>query len=1491
MDGGDSRAAPNVPRVENLETAAATNVMSQTFDQIVKTLGLDDQCLSGPEKDDSQLDGGLHPVGAGVTDVPARIVEAPAVSGQAVRVNTVMVGHVGQLNGKRKRGRPPRGTAPAPKPQPPKPTYEDEDVCFICFDGGSLVLCDRKGCPKAYHPACIKRDEAFFRSKAKWNCGWHICSVCQKASHYMCYTCTYSLCKGCTKGADYVCVRGNKGFCTTCMKTIMLIEKKDTGQEKVQVDFDDKLSWEYLFKVYWTCLKDSLSLTVDELMQAKNPWRAQMMDYKQRPPLINHSLNGSMVSVSVRSSENLELNMPKEQHRQSSSDHSSVYGIVAPICVTVSENSELNMPSKQQSPGHNYSVNENMVSTSVGPSETSELNVYKEQHVQQVPGSNNSAIEKLSSDNSEKLAESKDWASKELLEFVSHMKNGDTSALSPFDVQSLILEYIKRNNLRDPRRKSQIICDIRLKNLFGKPRVGHIEMLKLLEYHILIKEEGQNNGFIPAGIVGSVADKVGADQNSNLLIDQNKKRRTRKKAEERAPQTNLDDLAAIDVHNISLIYLRRNLVESLVGGDENFRDKVVGSIVRIRVSSNDQGQDIYRLVQVVGTTKAAEPYKLGDKTTDYMLEVLNLNKKETLQIDAISDQDFSPEECRRLRQSIRYKLVKLFTVGEIQTKAIALQAVKLDDMLAAEILRFNHLRDRANEKGQYVEKLQLLKTPEERQRRLTEIPEVHADPKMNPDCESEEDDVGGKDKNQNEVSRAKRPKFHNNRSRPITSKRKVEEGTKKAHNPNENWNTKHEIQVTVNGPESEWSNKAIGKASNASVSSGGLSAIGISEMDKMWHYRDPNGKVQGPFAMMQLRKWSTTGYFPADMKIWSIDELNESMLLTDALDGQFCKAPSLEKVPCLQDTSRPPSSKHSFNLEQAVEQQVSGYETKELKSALDHSSHNSCAPTMHHITSGDSLESSNGPIDARQSSGQNLRPFLLNLDLNQKDSNSGLAAIATPPNDTADGAADMLDLPSPTPRTFHEILAGQSIQKKETKLDVPVQGSVRSGLPTPIRKLMDEALSSPASGEKQENLLSTTTKPMEVVLPCTSPKPTDDYQGEQPVENNQSVLNKVSVPDAGPSWSASLGIGGSQLHEVAHQWPGYPPAASKPSDEGWGSGLVSMASVKPTEILDDQVGIPNLNINPLVHSSTSHPPSHISSWQAGVHEPIEFSTLAEESVSDLLAEVDAMESQSGLASPTSGMKLNDELIDNCRNDCFSSIEELSPTPDAGKSDAVSSGEVQFPSQSPVVDDPGVDSQADVFDPLRRPDGNSATSSERETRSTNVPPNPRESGANIHPPEGCTTSQSMTPTPMTRGRNLEPLDTGWPGLQANMNMGWAGSPQGFPNMGWGAAMGGPWVNPNFNLGAYGAGIGWDSPRSRYGAERFSSPRDWGYQGGESGYGRGRPMWGRQPHGGGGGGGGSSSGGGYSRPPPKGQRVCKFYESGHCKKGALCDYLHP
>ncbi|KAK1382950.1 hypothetical protein POM88_020685 [Heracleum sosnowskyi] len=44
---------------------------------------------------------------------------------------------------KRKRGRPARSGQVKAAP-PSKKQKEDEDVCLICFDGGSLVLCDRR---------------------------------------------------------------------------------------------------------------------------------------------------------------------------------------------------------------------------------------------------------------------------------------------------------------------------------------------------------------------------------------------------------------------------------------------------------------------------------------------------------------------------------------------------------------------------------------------------------------------------------------------------------------------------------------------------------------------------------------------------------------------------------------------------------------------------------------------------------------------------------------------------------------------------------------------------------------------------------------------------------------------------------------------------------------------------------------------------------------------------------------------------------------------------------------------------------------------------------------------------------------------------------------------------------------------------------------------------------------------------------------------------
>lgn len=195
------------------------------------------------------------------------------------------------------------------------------------------------------------------------------------------------------------------------------------------------------------------------------------------------------------------------------------------------------------------------------------------------------------------VLEDVEWASKELLEFVAHMKDGDTSALSQSDVKALVLKYIKRNNLRDPRKKTQIICDSRLGNLFGKERVGQLEMLKLLEPHFLLKNKTMGGSSNADGI----QMEMEGDNDALTNTGSDKRRKSRKRVDERGRlQTNLDDFAAIDVHNINLIYLRRKVLEVMLVDMDKFQEKVVGSFVRIRISGTAQNQDLYRLVQVVG---------------------------------------------------------------------------------------------------------------------------------------------------------------------------------------------------------------------------------------------------------------------------------------------------------------------------------------------------------------------------------------------------------------------------------------------------------------------------------------------------------------------------------------------------------------------------------------------------------------------------------------------------------------------------------------------------------------------------------------------------------------------------------------------------------------------------------------------------------------------------------------------------------------------------
>ncbi|XP_061345592.1 zinc finger CCCH domain-containing protein 44 [Gastrolobium bilobum] len=1201
---------------------------------------------------------------------------------------------------KRKRGRPAKGI---PKMTPPlRQKKDEEDVCFICFDGGSLVLCDRRGCPKAYHPSCIKRDEAFFRSKAKWNCGWHICSSCQKASHYMCYTCTYSLCKGCTKDADFVSVRGNKGLCGICMRTIMLIENSAPGnKETCEVDFDDKSSWEYLFKVYWMYLKGKLSLKLDDLLRAKNPWKGD-----------------APISCKVQTPHEL-YHLKDDKGSGSGSENS---------CIDIESN---NLKSKK----------------------------FKRQPQLLSKGD---CFDRINSggDSIVSLPECPKWASKELLEFVAHMKNGDTSLLSQFDVQTLLLEYVRENSLRDPQQKSQIVCDSRLVNLFGKARVGHIEMLKLLESHFVIKDNVPTVNTFGAGIIGAVASEREATDNYNkqLMLVNDTRCKTHKKDGVLVPQNNPDVYAAINVDNINLIYLRRSLMENLTEDTEKIHEKVVGSFVRIRISSSDQKQDMYRLVQVVGTVKVAEPYRIGTRMTDIKLEISNLNRKEVISIDEISNQEFSEDECKRLRQSIQYGFSKRLTVGEILEKALTLQAIRVNDLLEAEILRLNHLRDRANEKGhrkehrECVEKLQLLNSLEERQRRLHEIPDVHSDPNLESLFESDEDAAESDESKQDDRCRTQDlPSTHE----PIGNLCMIKDHI----NPNDTGiDDSSNLVVT-----SDVSSVPV-DISSSLLSTGMELALHDSMNDKSWHYQDPAGKVQGPFSMLQLYKWNANGGFPPDLRIWRIDEKQDnSILLTDALSQKCSKNVSL------------PYNNQLLSLGASL--------------TLDNKD--------------------NSQDDGRNATKNDISADSRIIEQSREHKVDDIATQSNGKDESvrSNGWLDLLHVnPSLPPTSFSEKLNGNPSDK--------------------LRKGHGIEGNSEDNGNYGSNRTS------------------DGQSNSGNSHQKQSDSEEISGQSSGQNWKH--------------------PNVNSSSN----CFVTTPSQVSGTKTSPHKLGF-DLSCPP------SPPPCITSTWQAIIGEPTDF----DESVSDLLAEVEAMESLGGLESPTSIMKCGEELTDGSKNDCLSFADGLGPMLDAGKGDALSStGDLHLPSQSTAAEEP-----LRLGDIHHNHQYHQRISGEHSSRSSEVKVGTKNVSFSGNRWVSGSENSPIVPSPATLGMAI---DTTWRLGSENTHLGWGGMDQRNANTGWGVGQRAVQENRSSNSYTSAVTSGFGDSQTRHGSDRLSVPRDRGFHGygRESGSGRGRTAWNRQPIF------GVGNGGSY-RPLPKGQRVCKFYESGCCKKGASCDYLHP
>ncbi|XP_034728868.1 histone-lysine N-methyltransferase NSD3 isoform X4 [Etheostoma cragini] len=73
-----------------------------------------------------------------------------------------------------------------------------EYFCFCCGEGGELVMCDRKDCPKAYHLLCLNLTKPPY---GRWECPWHDCSICGAPASSLCDFCPRSYCREHEAGA------------------------------------------------------------------------------------------------------------------------------------------------------------------------------------------------------------------------------------------------------------------------------------------------------------------------------------------------------------------------------------------------------------------------------------------------------------------------------------------------------------------------------------------------------------------------------------------------------------------------------------------------------------------------------------------------------------------------------------------------------------------------------------------------------------------------------------------------------------------------------------------------------------------------------------------------------------------------------------------------------------------------------------------------------------------------------------------------------------------------------------------------------------------------------------------------------------------------------------------------------------------------------------------------------------------------------------------
>ncbi|KAJ0016591.1 hypothetical protein Pint_12231 [Pistacia integerrima] len=475
-----------------------------------------------------------------------------------------------------------------------------------------------------------------------------------------------------------------------------------------------------------------------------------------------------------------------------------------------------------------------------------------------------------------------DWGSKPLIEFLQSIGKDTCEKISQFDVTDIVSKYVKENNLFDPRRKKRILCDEKLRCLFGRKSISRNKIYDMLEAHYAENHDESDDGILDSS------------------EDENEKQKTRKTPKKKKHvETPKSCFAAIIPDNIKLVYLKRSLVQDLLKDPETCKHKIVGSFIRIKSDPNDYLQkNSHWLLQVTGLREVS---RTDDTSTEILLQASNYIKD--IHISTLSNENFSKEECEDLRQRVKDGLLKRPTVVELEKKARTLH----EDIT-------KHVSFTLFE---YLERRQLLQTPAEQSRLLHEVPEVIADEieqvvsaQDYPDSMKQGNDDslvplvrGASDVPIGEIAA-------NGTFTSLTSLG-TEPAEIQAAVPESNQQTKKENQLdvslqkqqnlsieTVKIDENKIGERMMVKQvidlsdndcdedDDRSVVGNEISDTGLERLE--WHYVDPCGEIQGPFSITSLKRWSDADYFPPGFMVWKAGESQENtVLLSDILQWVF----------------------------------------------------------------------------------------------------------------------------------------------------------------------------------------------------------------------------------------------------------------------------------------------------------------------------------------------------------------------------------------------------------------------------------------------------------------------------------------------------------------------------------------------------------------------------------------------------------------------------